>query len=162
MTWDTFVLFCFLWLFDKFPSRARIVPRADDPETPMLMQVALVRGRLYLQRFIAPESRDFFHNHRWRYMRSLVLSGSYVEERPGGKLIRRRAGRSHSMDSTTIHRVLWWSPCCVTLFYMSKRHAPTWGYFEAKPLRFAQFTDWREFVKRRIPSLESGNKEMTK
>jgi hypothetical protein len=161
LSWNKGVLYVFFWLFFGFPSRARIVPRADDPSIPMLMQFALIRGRLYLQRFISPESENFFHNHRWRYMRSFVLSGQYVEERPGGHTIIRRRGRSHAMDWTTIHRIVEWTPYCVTLFYMSKEQRDEWGYLPAEDLRSPRFESWRTFVKKRIPNLESGNKEQS-
>jgi hypothetical protein len=159
--WDELIHHLFWTLYLLLPNRSRIVPRADDPDTLMLAQIALVKGRLYLQRFLEPEQEDTFHNHRWCYMRSFVLSGFYIEERPGGVFVHRSRFQTHTMDWTTIHRIEGWGQRCVTLFYMSREQRESWGYFPAYALRRAKFTDWRQFIKRRVPSLESGNTEIT-
>lgn len=136
-----------------FPDRYRVVPRADDPETPMLDQFMIVPGRVYLQHFRSAESIDWFHHHRWETMRSIVLSAFYVEERPLGRsYFTRYALTTHTMDHDTIHRVDYWHPHCWTLFFMG-RDLEEWGYY-ARDLR--SYVPWREFVRRRIPNLERG------
>ena len=154
--WDELVMRAFLWLFVNLPNRSRVVPAADDPATQMLMQFALIKGRLYLQHFMTAESYDYFHTHRWTYMRSFVLSSGYVEERPGGFNITRTRFHTHSMDHSTIHRVAYWDDNCVTLFYMSKEQTDAYGYHRAYPLRHTDFIGWRDHVQHRIPSLETG------
>jgi len=120
----------------------------------MLTQFKLVPKILYLQHFEEPESKDYFHRHRWHYMRSWVLSGHYVEERPG-MLITRRAGTTYSMNHQTVHRVDSWSKDCWTLFLMLKPD-DDWGYYERSGTRLGKFTHWRQFLKARVPSLETG------
>jgi hypothetical protein len=143
------------WLCRTFPTRSRIVPRADDGATPLLTQFMVLPNIVYLQHFEGPESVDFFHRHRWAYMRSLVLSGYYVEERPNEGLIVRGAGHSHKMDHSTIHRVDFWSHDCWTLFFMWKP-SDDWGYYPRNAITDAGFIPWRNFVKRRVPALETG------
>jgi len=143
------------WLCRTFPNRARIVPRADDGVTPLLTQFMIIPRVLYLQHFEGPETNDYFHRHRWHYMRSFVLSGFYIEERPGQKFYSRRAGRTHKMDHSTVHRVEYWSSDCWTLFLML-RPGDDWGYYARQGKGdLGRYTPWRDFVKKRVPTIET-------
>jgi hypothetical protein len=152
--WDAAVNAACLALCRLFPSRSRVIPRADDPSRPLLRQFLLCHlGPLsvYLQHFESPEAWEWFHRHRWEYMRSFVLSGLYLEELPqegsweGYKtyhvsktnLLQRRRFHTHRLYPTTIHRVDY----------------PRGKYSSA------EFVHWRDFVKARVPSLETGKIE---
>lgn len=151
MDWDILVDKACRALCRAFPERHRVIPRADDPEIPMLDQFMLIPGKLYLQHFRSEESQDWFHHHRWDHMRSIVLSAFYVEERALGKSYRvRQRGRSHTMDHDTIHRVDYWHPYCWTLFFMGE-DLKEWGYYGRD---LDCYYPWEEFVRRRVPKLE--------
>lgn len=158
MRWDAFVDRVANWLCRTFPSRYRVVPHATTGE-PMLRQFRVTK-RIYLQQFLEPEEHEYMHNHRWEKVRSIVLSGMYVEERPGRITITRRAGQTHTMDRSVIHRIAYWSPLCWTLFFQSKRqNLDEWFYFTANPLRWAGKHHWIDHIQRRVPNLEG---DMTK
>lgn len=158
-----------------FPWRSRIVPAAEDPERPLLKQFAILRagrfGALYLQHFVTPEPREFVHCHRWHSMRSWVLSGLFIEERPLDPNqryhIHERFG-SYSMSHTVIHRVEFWSRRCWTLFWMSPELSDAWGWWHVADRNAPQpwkilgnFIPWRDHIQKRIESLDSGKKEIT-
>lgn len=150
------------WLCNElcglFPSRSRVVPKADDPSTPLLLQFMIWPGRLYLQHFLHPETAGLFHRHRWEKMRSIVLSGGFVEERPESHdWISHHSLSTYSMTHEVIHRVAFWSQDCWTLFYMSKERSDDWGYFRRLPDgTLSPMISWREAIKCRVPSLEKG------
>ena len=122
----------------------------------MLTQFKIIPKILYLQHFENPESKDYFHRHRWHYMRSLVLSGEYTEERPGGIKITHRAGQSFAMDHSTVHRVDTWGKDCWTIFLMLKPDED-WGWYRRIGNGdLGEFTHWRAFLKARVPSLDTG------
>ena len=145
-------------IIKTFPSRYRLIPRADNPDIGMLSQFVIWKGpsgrRLFLHHFHCPEIKTHAHNHRWSYMRSFVLSGFYVEERyrlgsdAYSKCLRDRF-RTHSMNKETIHRVYHWSERCWTLFYCGKDERE-WGYFNLNDMNY---TPWQGFVKKIIPKI---------
>jgi len=155
--WDTFVDRACRALCRYFPSRCRVIPRADEPGTPLLTQFVVWPEKLYLQHFHSPESRDYFHWHRWEYMRSFVLSGQYREEHPVAAhfswFIVRSRFQSHRMTNLWLHRVDSWSPKCWTLFYMGKVVDPEWGYV---PRGLGPSIPWHRFVNEKIPHIETG------
>jgi hypothetical protein len=132
------------WLVTKFlakhfPARYRLIPRRSDG-APLLRQFKITEW-LYLQSFVNPEERDLFHVHRWRKMRSFVLSGEFHEERyPGlscsysgphsgfNYYIEHRAPSTYSMDQTNIHRLSYVMPDTWTLFLM-RGNERDWGYY---------------------------------
>jgi hypothetical protein len=101
-----------------FPDRYRVIPRKEDGAW-MLRQFKITSW-CYLQSFLIPEARGSYHLHRWHFMRSFVLSGSFREERfpggPGDMTITHRAPSTYTMDSTTIHRLDRVAPRTWTLF----------------------------------------------
>lgn len=154
-----------LWLCRTFPSRSRVVPKADEPSVDLLLQFMIWPGRLYLQHFIHPETGGYFHRHRWSFMRSLVLSGYFIEQRPIGRCsvrwVEHVSPSIYSMDHNTIHRVAFWSEDCWTLFYMSKERTDLWGYYKRLPNGcLSTMIPWRAAVMCRVPSLET--KEITR
>lgn len=175
--WDRAVNWAARALIAVFPSRARVIPHAEDPARALLTQFLVLHwGRLslYLQHFESPESHEYFHRHRWGYMRSFVLSGYYVEERPAqwepgiaqdmlqvsqgrtwrgaSNFIARARGDTFTMSPEVIHRVSLWSPLCWTLF-LTWAPQDDWGYYARET---GAFTPWRDFVVQRVPSLETG------
>ena len=169
--WDWFVDSTIRMLCLALPGRFRIVPEASTGE-PMLRQLAIIRGgswigkrvgALYLQHFDAPEPRGYAHIHRWRRMRSLVLSGSFIEERPiDVEYIAHMRGDRYEMDRKVIHRVEWWSPRCWTLFHMSVEQSDAWGWFEianrdssTRQRVLGCFIPWRKHIAKRVPSLDT-------
>lgn len=150
------------FLCRAFPSRSRVVPKADDPSTPLLLQFMIWPGRLYLQHFLHPETAGLFHRHRWEKMRSIVLSGNFIEERRTHESfysdwISHHSLSAYSMTRDVIHRVAFWSQDCWTLFYMSRARSDDWGYFRRLPDgTLSPMIPWREAIKCRVPSLEKG------
>jgi hypothetical protein len=149
------------YLVKAFSKRARLLPRADDPTKPLLMQVLLWHNKakgvsVYLQHFTGPEAYEWFHRHRWQYMRSLILSGMYLEERSDWpSLIQRRRFNTYRMCKDTIHRVDYWAPLCWTIFY-TQGPSDDWGYYLRGDYSQEAFVPWRQFIKARVPSLETG------
>lgn len=166
--------FCW-WLCAALPHRARVIPHAEDPGNPLLQQVLLwsrperLVGQssccserkpsvsVYLQHFLTPESPDYAHRHRWQYMRSVVLSGYFVEFRYQvwplrSKLLFHRRLSTYTMNHKTIHQVRYWSRHCWTIF-VAVNASDDWGYYNTLTGRF---THWRQHVKRRVPALETG------
>lgn len=163
--WDRAVDSACRALVAAFPNRARVVPKADDPSTPLLIQFMIWPGRLYLQHFVNPESPLVYHVHRWHFMRSIVLSGHFLERRltilpdssTRGESIHHEAITSYTMDRNVVHHVTYWSSQCWTLFYMSKERDDAWGYYELGPRgKISELIPWRTYIQQRVPSLETG------
>lgn len=162
--WDQIVDSACRWLCVVIPARARIVPRSDAPEIPLIIQFKIWgndRGSsLFLQHFVNPENPDYFHVHRWEQMKSLVLSDSFTEERPvveGLRAIRHKRFERYEMDRSVIHHVAYWGPRCWTLFWMSAEKTDDWGFFKRLETgELSALIPWREFVVQRIPNLETG------
>ena len=128
-----------------FPKRWRVIPRLQDG-VPMLRQFRIFDW-LYLQSFLVGELPELFHFHRWRYMRSFVLSGVFWEERyPGGgrNTIRHAAPSTYSMDHTVIHNLCGSAPRTWTLFLMFGNRK-MWGYYE-RPRELPSFIPWDEAI----------------
>lgn len=106
---------------------------------------------LYFHRFHTSDDAGDLHSHPWRWAVSLILSGSYVEERyvddgfgPKRIRIRRfRAGSINRLDSDTFHRVdLVGSTPCWTLFLVGPKFS-TWGFRKRDT---GCFVPWREYI----------------
>ena len=149
------------WLCRTFPSRCRVIP--DEAGTgPKLTQFRLFDG-VYLQHFHGPEQKDFFHDHRWRRMRSFVLSGEFVKERMldhrftfyNSQLFRHRRFETYTMTSGDRHRVDEWGEHCWTLFMMGPVVHPGWGYYRRWS---GDWTIWSDHIRDelKIANLETG------
>jgi hypothetical protein len=139
-----------------WPARYRVIPRRDG-SGPLLRQFKIWGMRdgvvggssIYLQSFAQAEEESLFHVHRWKRMLSLVLSGSFIEERfPGVGPHPRRFFKTHKapsvygMDLTTIHRLHAVAPRSWTLF-LQVGNTREWGYF-ARPL--IEYTPWDQAI----------------
>jgi len=125
-----------------FPKRCREIPAIDGG---ILLQQIKVTKNCYLQHFVKPEPEGKFHIHRWKKMRSFILSGHYVEQRLYANRttteIRHRFGTTFSMDKGAVHRVAYWSPKCWTLFMFSGSDG-LWGYLD----KDFNYTPWDEYI----------------
>jgi len=125
-----------------FPKRCREIPAMDGG---ILLQQVRVTKNSYLHHFVKPEPVDMFHKHRWKKMRSFVLTGRYVEERlsPEGDVseVKHKFGQTFTMDKSTIHRVSYWSPRCWTWFFFGESDGD-WGYYD----RQMNYTPWDEYI----------------
>lgn len=161
--WDRAVDAACRGLCALIPSRHRIVPGHKDPSVPLLRQFAIIRmgrfGALYLQHFCNPEPAHY-HRHKWDRMRSFVLSGMFVEERPsiGMHMIGHSRLTSYAMDRDTLHRVVLWGPRCWSLFWMSPQYDnDRFTFYERNPDGTAgKATHWRDYLAARVPSLDTG------
>lgn len=159
--WDSFIDHCCRWLCLHYPGRYRLIPHAEDPTQPLLMQFMLWPHHLYLQHFVSPESTTWFHRHRWARMRSWVLSGWFVECRPLDRcmLLHKRLS-TYAMTKDVIHHVVAWSPLCWTLFFV-RGASDDWGYFPRRAFKGSgvvekDFVPWRDHVRSRVRNLETG------
>ena len=128
-----------------FPERYRVVPRIDDGR-PMLRQFRLFSW-CYLQSFCCEDQLEQFHRHRWGRMYSIVLSGSFVEERyPGELYIPHSAPSLYTMTDTVIHRIAYVAPRTWTLFFMLG-NSRQWGYYRRPEYLY---TPWYDAVPKNI------------
>lgn len=141
-----------------FPSRYRLIPRAQDGK-PLLRQFKIFSW-CYLQSFVSAEVMQRFHVHRWRYMLSFVLSGEFAEERyPGTMYIIHTAPSVYQMDDTVVHRFARVAPNTWTLFFMfgKNRHElpGDWGYFQRPHWDSLKYQPWDQEIpeERRVKSL---------
>lgn len=149
--------------------RFRIIPKAREPEVPLLRQLLVWKSahlEIYLQHFDNPEDPEWFHCHEWPHMRSFVLSGEFDEERyinleslrdviP----IEHRRFTTYTMDDDTWHRSMWWHPLCWTLFVCRGGRTVPRGYRQAQltpdelGVVLGPFIPWRDHIVKRVPSL---------
>lgn len=114
------------YISGKLPCRI-----ISDDGTPYLERyyICTMFGvRFYIHRFIGSDPSDSYHDHPWRWARSIVLSGSYVEEtRSGSRLVR----WFNKLTGDTFHRVvLLPNSECWTLFFHSAPYVKPWGFFK--------------------------------
>jgi hypothetical protein len=79
------------WL-GRWP-RAKVIADACAPELgPLMVRYFLIRTpwfNLYLHRFLRSDNDRHFHDHPWDFV-TVLLSGGYWENTPGGRFWRRR------------------------------------------------------------------------
>jgi len=132
-----------------FPDRCREIPAMDGG---ILLQQIRVTKNSYLHHFLKPEPLGMFHKHRWKTMRSFVLTGSYREQRlyksawpdiwkSHSRSITHRFGQTFTMDKSVIHRVEYWSPWCWTWFFFGESDGD-WGYYDFD----LNYTPWDEYI----------------
>lgn len=82
---------------------------------------------LYLHKFKASDPDCGYHDHPWDWAWSLVLSGRYVESKPGGYRLRRPFSLGR-LTGDTLHRVVLDEGAeCWTLFCHGRR-TKGWGF----------------------------------
>jgi hypothetical protein len=92
-----------------------------------------------------PDADPFLHDHPWNW-RTIILSGSYVEEDVFGKLHRRSEGETRYATAETLHRIDEVSEGGVWTLFITYRKRNSWGFMVGDPSRKIY---WREY--------ESGN-----
>jgi hypothetical protein len=104
---------------------------------------------IYLHRFVSSDSEHHVHNHPWRRGLSLILAGSYLEERAvdmtgvsrsGCLTIKRRVRWFNQVNGNTFHRIHDAQPGTWSLFMHGPRQiirydsgrlrAKGWGFFD--------------------------------
>ena len=108
---------------------------------------------VYLHRFHRSDSDGALHNHPWKWARSLVLAGGYIEERrakdwrsPPWHSVERRVIRPFSwnkIDATDFHRVDLIESDCWSLFIAGPKTGESWGFWDRWT---GKFLPWREFI----------------
>lgn len=105
----------------------RLIPRA--PGRPYLERYyvgELLGATFYVHRFVSSDEEPHLHNHPWRWSRSAVLSGSYVEEVATD--ICPAAGSSGCVTET--RKVRWWNRVDGNRFHRITQAEPgTWTLF---------------------------------
>lgn len=111
------------------------------------------RFGVYLHRFHRSDEADELHNHPWSWAVSLILSGSYSEERlqPDGSIGRRvfGPGSVNRITHDTFHRVDLLTQECWTLFIVGRKER-SWGFWDRET---DEFVPWREYIARRRSGL---------
>lgn len=117
------------WISGKLPLRKINLDSGPYLERYFLGQLFGIT--FYLHRFVSSDSELHMHNHAWRWGGSLILAGSYIEERaldicptagPAGCLTERRRRRwFNRVNGSTIHRIHDAEPGTWTLFFHGER-----------------------------------------
>jgi len=102
---------------------------------------------LYLHRFHRSDDDTALHNHPWRWARSLILAGGYIEERRiDGRVVRHvvRPGSWRRIDQDDFHRVDLLEHDCWSLFIAGPK-AASWSFWDRDT---GETVPWREFIAR--------------
>lgn len=105
---------------------------------------------IYIHHFHSGDSDLELHNHEWKISASLILSGSYVEERRDSddkiktKIV--SPGSLNIIKDSTFHRVDLITPEVWTLFISGHKGKPSWGFWDRHT---GKFTQWEEFLNRK-------------
>lgn len=140
------------WLTARLPCR--LINLDSGPYLERYYLGQLFGITFYLHRFVSSDSERHLHNHPWGWGGSLILCGSYEEERaidlcpaasPSGCLtIRTRRRWYNQVNGNTIHRIHDAAPGTWTLFFHGERTRVSdigdwdiyngrekgWGFFE--------------------------------
>lgn len=131
------------WLTARLPCRLIQLDRGPYLERYYLGR--LLGVTFYLHRFVSSDSERHLHNHPWGWGGSLILCGSYIEERaldlcpaagPAGCLVKYRRRRFFNLvNGTTAHRIHDARPGTWSLFFHGPRvrygqRLKGWGFFE--------------------------------
>ncbi len=120
-------------LGDKYLTRVFLAPKIAGLVRPML------------HNFHRPDSDRYLHNHPWRWAFSIVLSGSYDEERlvdDSGETKHRRVRWFNVLRADDYHRVTKLHGDVWTLFVTGPR-VQDWGF-----LVDGERVPWTEYLKR--------------
>lgn len=142
--------------------KVRIINRRGDE--PYLERYSLFKTRwltAYLHRFVQPDEDEGVHDHPWKLAVSVVLAGSYDEDRlehlgavygaeaEGAATLRRRTVRwLNVLRGASFHRIVDARPDTWTLFIHTPSHKQ-WGFLEAGaggavygPFDSSQYRGW--------------------
>lgn len=102
---------------------------------------------IYIHCFHSSDHDPELHNHGWKKSISLILKGSYSEERriPGSvrtKIF--KPGMLNKIDKSTFHRVDLLTPRVWTLFISGTKNDPEWGFWDRHT---GIYRPWQEHIK---------------
>jgi hypothetical protein len=86
--------------------------------------------KLILHRFVSGDQDEEMHNHPWRWAVAIVLSGHYLEARPGQPDRRLSRFQLNLLKADTFHRIVRCQPDTWTLFIHGRR-VQEWGFSDA-------------------------------
>lgn len=99
---------------------------------------------LYLHRIAQADSDRHLHNHPWKWARSLILSGGYLEAYQDGVASAwtwRTPGKVVKLGSSLYHRIALVEPGTWTLFLTGPR-TQSWGFITENG-----FVDYEEYFR---------------
>ena len=142
----------------------RLIKVDENPYLERYYLGQLFGVTFYLHRFVSGDSERHTHNHPWTWARSIVLSGSYVEDfvtdfcafADGGFIAESRRVRFYNrINANYFHRIREAKPNTWTLFFHSKRamlnrngmasRLKGWGFLEldtSQRYPVLQFHQW--------------------
>lgn len=120
---------------------AYVIETNGDPYLTRVLSPRLFGCRLYLHHFHRPDGDRNLHSHPWKWAASLILSGSYDEERiaPDADDIVRLyeasgAGKAHRGMFTRGRRVRWFNFLRKGDYHaVTKLHGDVWTLFLVGP-----------------------------
>ena len=129
----------------------------------LLPRIPFFNIRPMLHKFHRPDGDRALHNHPWKWACSVVLAGSYVEERllPDEAQLYRAAGLELGPAVETRH-VRWWNVLtdadfhritelkgAVYTLFISGPRVQEWGFMDGS----GTFTQWRRYIDEQIAKL---------
>ncbi len=106
---------------------AGTTPAKDSPDD----------NSIWLHHLISPDLDPHTHNHPFEGV-SVILHGSYIEQRGMGCTVR-RAGEINRIKLGEFHRIDYVEPETWTMFYASRTSGRTWGF----DIR-GEFVQWKQ------------------
>jgi hypothetical protein len=131
-----------------FPDRCDKIHENDEPYLLRLhiKRCGKLRG-LYLHHFYKSDEDRDLHNHPWENSASLIICGSYEEERinrnnPGVRIRKLfKPGMINNISADDFHKVTLKKTPVWTLF-TTKKQCQTWGFWSEKEQRFIPYSDY--------------------
>lgn len=105
---------------------------------------------IYLHCFHSSDEDLELHNHEWNISFSIILAGSYSEERliKDKNIIRRifKPGYFNIIRANDFHRVDLLTPRVWTLFISGPKFKDTWGFLDRNTFKFVP---WQEHIQKK-------------
>jgi len=131
--------------------RCRLIDLSGKPYLERYFVGQLFGVTFYLHRFVSSDTERHVHNHPWRHGASIILAGSYIEEKvvdlcppagPSGAILERTYRRwFNRVNCNTFHRISNAPAGTWTLFFHGPRmrtettgHQKGWGFLESAHL----------------------------
>ena len=117
------------WLTGNMPCK--LIYRGDKPYLERYYLGSILGVTFYLHRFVSADKERDIHNHPWGWGGSLILLGSYIEERcldicpffmgSGCLTTRRKIRFFNRVDGNSFHRISDAEKITWTFFFHGKR-----------------------------------------
>ena len=108
------------------------IPDVAEPTLVYLRRWFLARhdlGAVMLHAIHMNDADRHLHDHPWDFV-SIVLRGGYEEERPGGVIVKRRAGSVAVRRAEDLHRVRILYRCPTWTLVLRGRERREWGFLD--------------------------------